>query len=89
MAKTMPIIKLFANLRKVAGTKEVLVTGASVGGVVSELVKRYPALAANLLENGQIRPHVIITINGHPTDDVNARVTETDLIAIFPPMAGG
>ena len=89
MAKTMPIIKLFANLRKVAGTKEASITGASVGGVVSELVKRYPALAESLLVEGQIRPHVIITINGHPTEDVNAPVTESDLIAIFPPIGGG
>jgi molybdopterin synthase sulfur carrier subunit len=93
----MPTVKLFANLRKVAGTKETFITGASVGAVVSELVKRYPALAANLLirspgdfpGDGQIRPHVIITINGHPTDDVDAPVTEQDIVSIFPPMAGG
>ncbi len=85
----MPTIKLFANLRKVAGIKEVSITGANVGGVMSELVKRYPALAESLLENGQIRPHVIITINGHPTDDANAPVTEHDVVSIFPPIAGG
>jgi molybdopterin synthase sulfur carrier subunit len=85
----MPDVKLFANLRKVVGTKEVSITGASVGAVVSELVKRYPALAANLLENGQIRPHVIITINGNPITDGNVAVTEQDQIAIFPPIAGG
>ena len=85
----MPDVKLFANLRKIAGTKEVSVTGASVGGVVSELGKRYPALAESLLENGQIRPHVIITINGNPITDVNLAVTEQDQIAIFPPMVGG
>ena len=89
MRKNMPIIKLFANLRKVAGTKEVSVTEASVGGVVSELVKRYPALAEHLLQDGQIRPHVIITINGNPITDVNIAVTEQDQIAIFPPIAGG
>jgi molybdopterin synthase sulfur carrier subunit len=85
----MPNVKLFANLRKTVGTKEVSVTGASVGGVVSELVKRYPALAESLLENGQIRPHVIITINGNPIADVNVAVTAEDQIAIFPPIAGG
>jgi sulfur-carrier protein len=85
----MALIKLFANLRKVAGTKETSITGASVGAVLSELVKRYPALAANLLEDGQIRPHVIITVNGHPTHDVNAPITEDDVVSIFPPMAGG
>ena len=85
----MPLVKLFANLRKVAGTKEVSITGASAGVVVSELVNRYPALAAHLLENGQIRPHVIITINGHPTTDMDAAVAEQDQIAIFPPITGG
>lgn len=85
----MPLIKLFANLRKVAGTKDASITGASVSGVMTELVNRYPALAENLLENGQIRPHVIITINGHPTTDWDTLVTEQDEIAIFPPISGG
>jgi sulfur-carrier protein len=85
----MPLVKLFANLRKIAGTKEASIAGASVGMVVSELVKRYPTLAENLLENGQIRPHVIITKNGHPTTDMDMPVTEEDEIAIFPPIAGG
>jgi molybdopterin synthase sulfur carrier subunit len=85
----MPNIKLFAGLRKLAGTKEVSITGACLGEVLSELVKRYPPLAAQLLDNGQIRPHVILTLNGHPTADLEAAVTEQDQIAIFPPIAGG
>jgi len=85
----MPNIKLFANLRNVAGAKEVSIMGTSVGAVVSELTKWNPALAGHLLENGQIRPHVIITINGHPTSDMEAPVTEQDQIAIFPPITGG
>jgi molybdopterin synthase sulfur carrier subunit len=85
----MPIIKLFANLRKVAGTKEVSITGASLGAVLSELVKRSPALEGILLENGQLRPHVIITKNGSNISELDAAVTEQDQIAIFPPMGGG
>lgn len=85
----MPVVKLFANLRKIAGTKEASITGASVSGVLFELVKRYPALAEHLLVDGQIRPHVIITINGNPITDVTVAVTEEDQIAIFPPIAGG
>ncbi len=85
----MPKTKLFANLRNVAGTKEVSITGASVRAVVSDLVERYPLLETYLLENGQIRQHVIITINGHPTTDWDAPVTEQDQIAIFPPISGG
>ena len=94
----MIMVKLFANLRKIAGTKEVLVdlkegmgseTGTNLGEVISALVRQIPALSQHLIENGKIRPHVIITINGHPTQAMDAGVTEQDQIAIFPPIAGG
>ena len=85
----MPIIKLFANLRIVAGTKETSIAGASVGEILSELVKRNPALAESLFENGQIRPHVLLTINGQITTDLDAPLQEQDILAIFPPIAGG
>jgi MoaD family protein len=85
----MPPVKLFASLRKIAGTKETFITGASVGAVVSELVTQIPALTGYLLENGQIRAHVIVTKNGHPTTDMDMPVTEKDVIAVFPPIAGG
>ncbi len=85
----MPTVKLFASLRKDAGIKEALIPGTSIEPVISELVRRYPALAEKLLENGHIRPHVVITMNGHPITDGNIPVTEQDSIAIFPPIAGG
>lgn len=85
----MPTVKLFASLRKDAGIKEAAIPGTSVMPVISELVRQYPVLAEKLLENGQVRPHVVITLNGHPTTDMDAPVTEQDLIAIFPPIAGG
>ena len=85
----MPTIKLFASLRKEAGIKETSITGTSLQPVITELVRQYPALADKLLENGQIRPHVVITINGHPSTDLDAPLTEQDLVAIFPPIAGG
>ena len=93
----MPIIKLYANLRTIAGTKELSIMESSLGGVLNELAKQIPALDGVILEhrddvpsgNGQIRPHFVITINGHNAIDLDAPVTEQDLIAIFPPIAGG
>ena len=85
----MPTVKLFASLRKEAGIKETSIPGTNLMPVISELVRQYPALAEKLLENGQVRPHVVITVNGHPTTDMDAPITEQDLIAIFPPIAGG
>ena len=96
----MPTIKLFANLRKIAGTKELTIAppsgmlhpasrGASLGGILNELVKEIPALDGVILENGQLRPHLVITINGHNAAELDVTVTEQDLIATFPPIAGG
>jgi len=85
----MPMVKLFANLRKLAGTKELSVPGATLGTVLNELVEQKPALDGVILENGQVRPHVVITVNGHNVIDLNISVAEQDIISIFPPIAGG
>lgn len=85
----MPKIKLFANLRTIAKKKELSVAGTSLRGVLNELVKEFPALDGFILEDGQMRPHFVITINGHNATELDVPVTEQDLIAIFPPIAGG
>jgi len=85
----MPIVKLYANLRKLAGTKELSVTESTIGAVLNELVKQNPPLGDVILENGKLRPHIVITLNGHNAVDLNAEVNEQDIVAIFPPIAGG
>jgi len=85
----MPVVKLYANLRKLAGTKELSITKTTLRAVLNELVEQHPALGGIVLENGQVRPHVVITINGHNAIELNIPVTEQDVIAIFPPIAGG
>ncbi len=89
MVKIMPTVKLYANLRKLAGTKELSITGSTIGAVMNVLVGQYPALEGVILENGQVRPHVVITVNGHNVSNLDASVSEQDVIAIFPPIAGG
>ena len=85
----MPTIKLFANLRRIAGAKELSIAGASLEEILNELVKEVPALDGVILEDGQVRPHFIITINGHNAAELDVTVAEKDHIAIFPPIAGG
>jgi sulfur-carrier protein len=85
----MPLVKLYANLRKLAGTKELSITGATVGAVVNDLSKQNPALGEVILENGKLRQHIVVTLNGHNTIDLETPVTEQDIVAIFPPIAGG
>src|SRR5512144_994436 len=85
----MPIVKLYANLRKLAGTKELSITGATVGAVVNELVRQKPPIGEVMLENGQLRQHIILTLNGQNITDLETPVAEQDIIAVFPPIAGG
>ena len=85
----MPLVKLYANLRNLAGTRELPITGATIGAVVQEMVRQNPVLEDVIIENGELRPHIIITLNGHNVMDINMQVEEKDEIAIFPPIAGG
>lgn len=98
--QTMPTIKLFANLRKIAGQKEISIIatseglpsvsrGATLYSVLNDLVRQIPALDGVILENGQIRPQLIITLNGLNATDLHVIVAEEDIIAIFPPISGG
>ncbi|MBT3389002.1 MAG: hypothetical protein HN413_01180 [Chloroflexi bacterium] len=85
----MPTIKLYAGLRKKAGQTEVSITGASLRTSVSALVEQIPALEGVIVQDGQIRPHFVININGHAATGLEVDIQEDDVIAIFPPIAGG
>ena len=85
----MPIVKLYANLRKLAGTKELSITGATIGAVLNELVRQYPPIGDVILENSHLRQHIVVTLNGHNIIDLETPVMERDSVAIFPPIAGG
>jgi len=85
----MPLVKLNANLRNIAGVKEALVNGQLLSEVITNITGRFPELADAILEEGQIRKHYLITINGHHATEINQSVNDEDVIAIFPPISGG
>jgi MoaD family protein len=85
----MPIVKFYANLRKLAETKELSVAGGTVGAVVSELVRQKPLVGEIVLQSGGLASHVIVTLNGHTVTNLEIPVVEQDIVAIFPPIAGG
>lgn len=85
----MPLIKLNANLRIAAKTKEATVQGKTLIEAVNDLVRAYPDLKDVIFEDGHIREHFILTINGHHSTELNQPVDEEDIIAIFPPISGG
>ena len=85
----MPTIKLFASLRRIAGQKEISIKGPTLISTLNTLVQQVPALGEVLFENEQVRPSIIITLNGQNNINLHTTVTEEDTIAIFPPIAGG
>jgi MoaD family protein len=85
----MPLVKLFANLRKLVGTKEFAASGRTVGEVLHNMIEKHSALQEVIFEGEHLHPHIVITLNGHNVTDLNVSVNEQDVIAIFPPMAGG
>jgi MoaD family protein len=83
------MVKLYANLRLVAGLKEITISADNLGELLTELVHRIPALESHLLQDGQVRRHVIIVLNGHNVSALVTPLSEADEVAIFPPIAGG
>jgi len=88
----MAAVKLFGNLRKQVDGSHLQVAGSSVRAVIETLCEGNPPICDMLLDDGDIRPHFIITLNGHDinlTAGLDTVVEKDDQIAIFSPIAGG
>ncbi|HEX7095840.1 MAG TPA: MoaD/ThiS family protein [Acidimicrobiales bacterium] len=78
----MATLRLFASVRVAAGTGRVEIPGATVGEVVDAACERFGAEFAGLVQ------HCRIWLNGvgAALDDP---VTDSDEVAILPPVSGG
>ena len=88
-------VKAFAELRELLGPEIVLsvAEGQTVRDLLQILSQRHAAFLPKILEpDGQIKPYVSILENGRNIKslaDLDTRLKEADIIAIFPPLAGG
>ena len=85
----MPKIKLYANLRKIAGVKEIILEGSCLNQVMKRLVLSHPGLEGIIFENEQFLSHNIVTLNGYHVTDFSVSLKDEDTISIFPPISGG
>jgi molybdopterin synthase sulfur carrier subunit len=88
-------LKAFANLRELLG-KELTVpvsAGETIRGLLYVAGSRHPAFVAQVLDGGgHLRPYVNILRNGRNIrflNDLETTLAEGDVVAIFPPVAGG
>lgn len=90
-------VSFFASLRQVVGqkTEEIpLVEGATVLQLVLEVVRLYPELEREILnEHGNLYEHVHIVINGrdihHLEGGMDRVISPEDKVSIFPAIGGG
>jgi molybdopterin synthase sulfur carrier subunit len=77
---------------EVGGARQVEADGATVRELLDDLATRYPALGAQLLEDGDIAPFVNVYLGGEDVrtlDGLDTAVAAGQTLILLPAMAGG
>ncbi len=90
-------VHFFATFRPIVGGKTVeadVIEGATLRQLLQTLIARYPALNAELFDEGDnLRGHVHVFVNGRDSvylaDKLETNIKAEDVINIFPPVGGG
>ena len=85
-------VRLFANVREIAGSPEISLSAHSIGELLDSLVAMHPALQDVLFDDGDLRPYITVLVNERNIRDVGGVQTtlaDGDEVAIFPPVSGG
>jgi molybdopterin synthase sulfur carrier subunit len=89
----MAAVRIPPTLRaEVGGARELDAHGSTVAEVIEDLVERYPTLAAQLLQDGELAPFVNVYLGGEDVrtrDGLETPVTDGDQLILLPAMAGG
>jgi MoaD family protein len=90
-------VDVFGNLRAVIGRKSVLVDlpgGATVRDLVAEIIRQFPVMHSELLEDGgSLRKDLPIFINGRNPrllpDSIDSTLQPEDIVSLFSPVSSG
>jgi molybdopterin converting factor small subunit len=89
----MAAVRIPPTLRaEVGGARDLDAHGSTVAEVIDDLVERYPPLAAQLLQDGELAPFVNVYVGGEDVrtrDGVDTLVRDDDQLILLPAMAGG
>ena len=88
----MPLIKFYGNLHQLAQSSRLKMEGDCVRSLLSEICSQNPALSEAILEDGELRRHVRVMVNGHDVQleqGLDTPLVENDHVAVFPPLGGG
>jgi molybdopterin converting factor small subunit len=87
----MATVVVPALLRKLTnGRDRVAASGRNIGQLVADLERQFPGFADHLVENGDIKPSVAVSIDGEMgTGGVLDRVNESSEVFFIPAIGGG
>jgi sulfur-carrier protein len=89
----MAAVRIPPTLRaEVGGARELEADGTTVAEVIDDLVERFPPLAAQLLQDGELAPFVNVYLGGEDVrtrDGLDTEVGAGDQLILLPAMAGG
>jgi sulfur-carrier protein len=88
----MATIKIFGNLRQMAGKPALSVEGQTVSELLDHLRPQYTSLVDAILNEAKLKPYFKIMVNGIDislAQGLDTPVNTGDVVAIFPPIAGG
>jgi sulfur-carrier protein len=89
----MAAVRIPPTLRaEVGGARELEAEGTTVAEVIDDLVERFPTLATQLLQDGELAPFVNVYVDGEDVrlrDGLETEVREKDQLILLPAMAGG
>lgn len=88
-------LRFFATFRQAVGSKVVereYPEGTTIGEVLRDLEAEYEELAGQLIEDGDLRPHINVLKSGREAlhlDGMGTELEDGDTLSVFPPVAGG
>lgn len=88
-------LRFFATFRQAVGRKVVereYPEGTTIGEVLRDLEGEYEELAGQLIEDGDLRPHINVLKSGREAlhlDGMDTELEDGDTLSVFPPVAGG
>ena len=89
----MAAVRIPPTLRaEVGGVRELEARGDTVRAVIENLVERYPALGAQILDDGDVASYVNVYLGGEDVktlDGLDTAVHDGETIILLPAMAGG
>ena len=89
----MTTVRIPPTLRgETGGQRQVAASGATVGAVLNDLAAKYPGLAGQIFEDGEVAPFVNVYLEGEDVrtlQGLDTPVADSATVILLPAMAGG